>query len=83
MITATGIVVPADWDENGKVIAVAISTHEEEEYLIDDRDKKGKELREMMRQEVEITGVIGKQALPPRTVLTVKNYTIKKKDPPG
>jgi hypothetical protein len=35
-VTLRGVVIPVDWDSEGKVTATAISTHHEEEYLIVD-----------------------------------------------
>jgi len=40
-LTIKGIVIPVDWDKKGKVVAAAISTYDEDEYLIDN-DYKGK-----------------------------------------
>ena len=52
-----GIVIPVDWDQNGNPISVAIASHTEDEYLICN-DSKGKELFNLIRKEVEITGVV-------------------------
>ena len=38
MVAIQGIIVPADWDENGNVTAVAVSTYDDEEYLIDKQE---------------------------------------------
>jgi len=59
IITRRGIVIPVDWDENGKVIAAALSTHKEEEYLID-HDYKGRKLMDHIHHEVEVGGVARK-----------------------
>jgi len=76
MITAEGIVVPADWDENGNVIAVAISTYEEDEYIIDSENEKGRELLRVMRQKISVTGMI-KPGTNDRKMITVEDYMIK------
>ena len=59
VITIRGIVIPVDWDENGTVIAAALSTHNEEEYSID-RDYKGAELLRHIQKEVQVSGVARK-----------------------
>ena len=56
-ITIKGLIVAADWDEEGKVVAAAISTHEEEEYLIE-KNCKGEELLHLLQEEVEVRGVV-------------------------
>ncbi|OQX21302.1 MAG: hypothetical protein BWK80_33850 [Desulfobacteraceae bacterium IS3] len=76
MITAEGIVVPADWDENGKVIAVAISTYEEDEYIIDSENEKGRELLKIMRRKISVTGMI-KSDTKYRKMITVKEYLLR------
>lgn len=55
--TVKGILVPAGWDEKGRVISVAISTRDENEYLVEG-DEKGKSLLPLVREEVEITGTV-------------------------
>lgn len=52
-----GIVIPVDWDQKGNPVSVAIATHTEEEYLVSN-DSKGKELFNLIREEVEITGLV-------------------------
>ena len=56
LLTLRGVVIPVDWDSEGKVIATAISTHHEDEYLIVD-EKKVIELNNLINEEVEITGI--------------------------
>jgi hypothetical protein len=79
LISTKGVVVPADWDENGMVIAIAISTHEEDEYLIDHRDKKGKDLLKMIQQEIEVVGLL-KKAIKGRSMIKVKSYRVTEED---
>lgn len=54
-ITAKGILLPSEWDENGVVLALTFFTHDEDEYRV-----KGKEilpkLFEVLRQELFIEG---------------------------
>lgn len=55
--TLRGVIVPVDWDEKGTAKAIAISTHDEEEYLISN-DSKGKELFSFLQSLIEIRGSI-------------------------
>jgi hypothetical protein len=75
LITIRGIVIPADWDEKGKAVAAAISTHEEEEYLID-KNYKGEELLHYIQEEVEVSG-IAKENQDNKTI-TVQKYILRK-----
>ena len=53
-----GLVIPAAWGEKGKVLAVAVSTFKEDEYLVA-RDEKGDQLLGLLREEVEVSGEVG------------------------
>ena len=55
LVTLRGVVIPVDWDSEGKAIATAISTHHEDEYLIVD-EKNTIEMNNLINEEVEITG---------------------------
>jgi len=55
LVTLRGVVIPVDWDAEGKVIATAISTHLEDEYLIMDEENI-REMHNLINDEVEITG---------------------------
>ena len=55
LTTVTGVIIPADWSQDGKITAVAISTHDEDEYLVR-RRAKGTELVQLLQKEVEVTG---------------------------
>ena len=57
MINIKGIIIPVNWDAKGNVIGMAIATHKEEEYFIED-DGKAPKLISFLRQEVKITGVL-------------------------
>ena len=57
MIDIRGIIIPASWDTKGNITGMAIATHKEEEYIIED-DEKNANLMSFLRQEVKITGVI-------------------------
>jgi len=53
--TIHGIIIPGEWDENGKVIGIAIETTDEEKYLVY-KNNKGNELLEFTQYKVEATG---------------------------
>ena len=70
----TGIIMPHNWDENGRVIQIAIYTNKEEIYLVG-RNQKEKELLNCISKRVVVTGEMlrgndGNQ------LVFVKNYLI-------
>jgi hypothetical protein len=77
-ITITGIVTAADWDEDDNIIAVTLSTSDEQEYLVSNK-ARGKNLLDLVQDEVAVTGTLstdenGKQ------VITVKKYAVLEKE---
>ncbi|MFW6147457.1 MAG: hypothetical protein ACOC6B_03590 [Thermodesulfobacteriota bacterium] len=58
-ITVKGIVIPVEWDAKGRVIAAALSAHNEEEYAIE-KDYKGDQLLRYVQKEVKVSGVVRK-----------------------
>jgi hypothetical protein len=60
LVTLRGVVIPVDWDPEGKVIATAISTHHEDEYLIVDKENIIA-TNNLINEEVEITGIYNKK----------------------
>lgn len=52
-----GLVIPVDWDDKGNVTATAISTHLEEDYLVE-QDARGEALLAYLRQRVKVSGSI-------------------------
>jgi len=75
-----GIVIPVDWDKEGNALAVAISSPDEQEYLIE-QDEKGKELIGLIRQEIEVSGMVRK-ANKDRKTIAVKSYRLKTSENP-
>ena len=57
MASIKGIVIPAAWDPNGNIISLAIATDDEQEYLVDNRQRINK-LISLLRQEVVVTGTV-------------------------
>jgi hypothetical protein len=74
-ITAIGIVIPVEWDENGRPSAHAISTYDEKEYLIDIRTETGKALSGFDRQKIRATGTLGDQ-IKNRRLIAISSYEI-------
>jgi len=70
-----GVVIPMDWDEQGNVVRIAISSHDENEYMVE-TGGKGRELLAFIRKEVEVGGDI-KEADHGK-VIKVKKYQVKK-----
>jgi hypothetical protein len=52
-----GLVTPCEWDEKGNVIAISISSFDEEEYIIDN-DKQRDRLLSLISQAVEVRGLV-------------------------
>ena len=75
LTTVRGIVIPVEWDGEGNALAVAILSPDEQEYVIE-QDKKGKKLIGLIRQEVEVSGVVIKVIKGSKTI-TVKSYRLK------
>jgi len=57
LITIRGLITPAAWDEEGNVIAITISTFDEEECLFDTHNME-KELMSHIRKQVDVTGAV-------------------------
>ena len=74
LATIRGLVTPVAWDDKGNVLAAAISTHFEEEYLVDD-NARGEELIAFLRQRAKVSGFIIQNANG-KKVITVKNYEV-------
>jgi hypothetical protein len=70
-VNIKGILIPVDWDDKGNVIKAAILTANEEEYIVEENEK-GKKLLGLMRQMVEIKGVVREEA--GRKIITVETY---------
>jgi hypothetical protein len=77
-ITTTGVLVPTDWDSEGSISAIAISTPREEEYFINN-DEIGEELLDLYGAEVLVTGIVTEDSEGNKT-LTVKKYELLGED---
>ena len=56
-IVITGIIMPNNWDENGKVIEIALYTNTEEIYAVEDNNLN-KKLIGLLKKKVKIKGKI-------------------------
>jgi len=52
-----GIVIPVDWKKDGAVVAVAISTNKEDEFLVE-KEGCGEDLLNHIHAEVEVRGIL-------------------------
>ena len=74
MINIKGIIIPVNWDAKGNVTGMAVATHKEEEYYIEN-DGKASKLISFLRQEVKITGVIKNKG--GKKIIKIKKLTRK------
>ena len=73
-IKIRGIITPAEWDEKGNVIGLAISTFDEDEYLVE-KNPQEEGLYSFIREEVEVSGVI--KEMDGKKHIEIKNYCTK------
>jgi len=74
-VTLTGIVIPADWNDNQEVVATALATADEKEYRITG-NKKGEELLDALQRQVEVTGALEEDERG-RNLITIRRYIVK------
>jgi hypothetical protein len=67
-----GIIIPAKWDDNGKVTGVTIQSNDEKVYLVE-HTRAGEELLGFIHEKVEAKGKI-RERLDGRTLITVQSY---------
>jgi ABC-type sugar transport system substrate-binding protein len=73
-VTIRGIVTPANWDDDGNITAVAISTALEDEYVVNSDDIGG-ELLELIGAEVVATGTASSPERGSKAI-TLKKYEL-------
>ncbi len=71
----TGIIVPSDWDDNDNLIQIAIQTIDEEEYIIK-QNKRGRELLDLIEQEVEVVGTTTENG-DGNIIIEISEYSLK------
>jgi hypothetical protein len=69
-----GIVIPSRWDDQGTVTEVTIQTFDEKAYVVE-RNKKGNELLNFIRKQVEISGKI-RERLDGNTLISVQHFNV-------
>ena len=74
--TIRGTIFPVEWDENDNVVRVVIDTPDQDGYLID-KNKKGNELLEFIRRDVEISGTM-REDEDGDLIFNVKEYSLIK-----
>jgi len=77
-LTVKGIVTPSDWDDDGNVTAVVVSTPSEEEYLVE-RSDLTEELLGLLGAELVVTGTIGPEKRGIKTI-AVRRYELLEED---
>ena len=75
LMRGRGVIIPVEWDENGNVVAIGISTRGEDEYIIENEGKE-EELKALIRQEVEVIGEVKRRE--GKRTIKVKEYKLKK-----
>jgi len=70
-ILIRGLVIPADWDETGNVVAVSIATFNEAKYFVSD-NPAGKELLNFIEHEVAAVGTL--KVAGTKRVLTISDF---------
>lgn len=74
LATVRGLVIPVDWDDKGNVTATAISTHLEEEFLVD-QNAWGEALLAFLRQRVKVSGSVVLKG-DGKKIITVNKYEV-------
>ena len=70
----TGIVIPAQWDMNGKVITISIHTNDEKIFMVE-HTKIGNDLFDFIQKEVKVTGKI-RERIDGKTSISIKSFMI-------
>jgi hypothetical protein len=70
----TGIIMPYNWDENGRIIEIALYTNNEEVYPLE-HNSLTRELMNLVHQRVEIKGKLSEHPDGNKSI-AVNNYFI-------
>jgi hypothetical protein len=73
-ITLIGFVIPVDWDKNGTAVSVSITTDSFEKYIVLD-DPKGRELLNLIDEQVRVEGIVSGEDLVGNKFIKLKRYT--------
>lgn len=74
LVQLQGVIAPADWDEDGGVIAIKLATLDEQEYSIDDNPMSG-DFFGLLHAHVRVTGTVT-QTASAELMVTVQDYEI-------
>ena len=70
----TGIIIPNNWDENGRVVQIAIYTNKEDVYLVE-HNRQEKELLNHIKKRVVVKGEMV-EGIDGNKVIVVNNYSV-------
>ena len=73
-VTVHGLIIPIEWDAKGNVITIALSTFDEDEYLIE-QDEMGERLMSFLRQGISLSGSYRLRG--GRKILRVTDYRLE------
>ena len=68
-----GIIVPVRWDEDGNPVDVALASSQEEEFLINMKSAKARDLLKLLQKKVRISGSITKLDKG-KKIITIRRY---------
>ena len=70
-----GIIIPNNWDENGRVVQIAIYTDTEDVYLVE-HNRQEKELLNHLKKRVAVKGKIveGNEG---KKLIVVNNFSVR------
>jgi hypothetical protein len=74
-ITIIGFVIPVEWDKNGSAVSVSITTDSFEKYIVFD-DPKGRELLNLIDQQVQVEGIVSGEDLVGNKFIKLDNYNL-------
>lgn len=66
-----GLVIPAEWDETGKVVAVSVAAFDDKKYLVAE-NQAAKDLLNFVEHEVAVIGTL--QTVGSRVFLTISDF---------
>ena len=73
LTTVQGIIVPARWDKKGDVVAVAVATMDEQEFMVE-VDAVGRNLLSHIHQEAVLRGSVKRKQK--KSILKVETFKI-------
>ena len=70
-----GIIIPNNWDENGRVVQIAIYTNTEDVYLVE-HNRQEKELLNHIKRRVAVKGKIV-EGNEEKKLIVVNNFSVR------